>query len=98
MSKLNCPVVKSQAAINASKTMPSTVPSAGTAVKLLLGSLALALGVGFGGLLESSVIASLAQKETERVAILSIAESIKSEKATTVVSSTAAAAKKVAAL
>jgi hypothetical protein len=78
MSKLNCPLLKSKAA---------TKSKGQTQVATLLGiAFGLTFGLGVSLSMESSVIASLAHKETELVAIHAIADAIQAEKTDVAVS------------
>ncbi len=77
MSKPNCPLLKSKAVLQNSK--PQSLKSTSGKKTLAAMVLALLLGSGFSLSLGSSLLPSLAQKETELVAIQSIADAIRSE-------------------
>jgi hypothetical protein len=87
MSKLNCPVLKSKAAIQASKnacTAGASLPTKGMQFRkqiLVTAALGLAFGLGATLSFQFSAIASLAHKETELVSIHAVADAIHAEKA-----------------
>jgi len=87
MSKLNCPVLKSKAAIQASKnarTAEAFLPTKGAQFRkqiLVTAALGLAFGLGATLSFRFSAIASLAHKETELVSIHAVADAIHAEKA-----------------
>lgn len=87
MSKLNCPVLKSKAAIQASKNAciaGASLPTKGMQFRkqiLVTATLGLAFSLGAALSLQFSTIASLALKETELVSIRAVADAIHAEKA-----------------